>query len=212
MHPSSRGRGELCERSQGRQEGGGDGGWCPLQEPGHSSCLYRDRLLGRLPGARGGGTLKVLGRNSYAAHSVTHAIFCVCVSQGEYRGHSAAQASRPGEGLGVPTSLRPPAPCVCAGVHLGNSPVKTGGSLWTHTRFFPSPSGSRWCVLGGKSPHPPWSRVTPNPSLVTPPGTEITGWESLPRRPPRAPRFFINTPSWERRSPASPSLSASLLA
>ena len=146
---------------------------------------------------------------------LSHMQYSVCVCPRENRGHSAAQASRPGQGLGVPTSLWPPAPRVCAGVHLGNSPVKTGGSfcsLWTHTPFFLSPSGSRWCVLGGKSLHLPWSRVTPNPSLGTPPGTEITGWESLPHRAPHAPRFFIITPSWERRSPASPSLSAPLLA
>lgn len=171
--------------------------------------------LGRLPGARGGGALKALGQQPCGPFCHTRNLLCVCVSQGEYRGHSAARAARPGEGLGVPTSLRPPAPCVCAGVHLGNSAVKTGGSfrpLWTHTPFFPSPPGSRWHVLGGKSPHPPWSGIAPNPSLVTPPGTEITGWESFPRRPPRALRFFINTTSWERRSPASPSLSAPLLA
>lgn len=215
MHPSSRGRGELCESSQGWQKGGGDGRSHRLQEPGHSSRRYGDRLR---TAARSPWRGRFEGTGATAVRPVlshTQSSLCVCVSQGEYRGHSAARAARPGEGLGVPTSLRPPAPCVCAGVHLGNSAVKTGGSfrpLWTHTPFFPSTPGSRWHVLGGNSPHPPWSGIAPNPSLVTPPGTEITGWESFPRRPPRALRFFINTTSWERRSPASPSLSAPLLA
>lgn len=87
---------------------------------------------------------------------------CVCVP-GRVERSLTVQASRPGSRSwcpNLPTAAC--APCLSWG-SLGEFPCEDRRlflAFMDTYAFFPSPPRSRWRVLGGKSPHPPWSRVT----------------------------------------------------
>lgn len=169
MHPSSRGRGPVS------LTGMAEGRWRRQITPFTGTRPQPAGTETALDGCQEPveGRLKALGQQPCGLPlSHTQSSLCVCVSQGEYRGHLAARAAAGRRAWCPNLPLRPACTLCLRWGSLGNSAVKTGGSfrpLWTHTPFFSVYPGEQVARMGGNSPHPPWSGIAPTLPFVTPP-------------------------------------------